>query len=261
MIQRYFAFYSPGLVARASLNTVLLRRGRDVFLVDTGTGPATSQPNAPPTGLLASRLSFVGVASESVTGVFLTHAHTDHAGGLLTATGGAAFPNARVYLGVMEDKFWQLTRAAISEQAPQLPLDFLNATLNMYAAIRKAYQGKIRKLNDLESPIRGVQAWATPGHTPGHMAYQITSGRKSFVIVGDVLLARVITIQNPDWNIFSDTNRTQAVHTSIDLMETLATSKTLAMLYHEALPGLGYVVRDRAMFDFSIVARVGNISW
>lgn len=257
VLRRYFDFINPGSEPEFSLNTLLLRRQNDVLLVDTGTGPGPAQPGEPPTGLHLGRLCSVGVQHEQVTGVLITHAHGDHTGGLVNADGNAIFPNARVYIGRIEAEFWRLPVDTIIERAPQLPVALVvNETRTAYAAVVKAYPGKIQKLNHLESPFGGVQAWLTPGHTPGHMAYRISSGEKSFVVVGDALVNRAVTVQNPEWNIISDANRTQAVRTSFDLLDKLADNKILAVLYHEIFPGIGYIIRDRATFDFSAVARI-----
>ncbi len=148
-------------------------------------------------------------------------------------------------------------RVSIAQQYPNLSFDLvINGTLTTFANLKKLYARRIRLLNDLESPIRGITAVLTPGHTEGHTAYMLRSTGKKLMVVGDTLPTRTTVIQHPEWVIFSDANATTAVRTRFDLMDQLADEKTQILLYHEEFPGLGFIVRHGPSFDFSTVARV-----
>ncbi len=245
-VLRNVRFYDPTSNFEASQNMLLLRNRRDVVLIDTGSGES-----------LIRLLRVVGVAPREVTAVLLTHLHGDHSKGLLDKTGNAAFPNALVHMHRLESEFWSRPAADIGQQYPNLPFELaINETVTTLTKLKKLYAGRIRLLNDLESPIRGVTAVLTPGHTEGHTGYMLRSSGKKLMVVGDTLVSRTTVIQHPEWAIISDTNATTVVRTRYDLMDKLADEKTQVLLYHDEFPGLGFIVRDGPSFDFSTVARV-----
>ncbi len=245
-VVRYTKFYDPTSKFEISQNMLLLRNRKDVVLIDAGSGES-----------LIPLLRTIGVTPSEVTAVFITHLHADHVKGLLNEAGNVAFPNALVYIHRLESEFWSRPAADIAQQYPNLSFDLvINGTLTTFANLKKLYARRIRLLNDLESPIRGITAVLTPGHTEGHTAYMLRSTGKKLMVVGDTLPTRTTVIQHPEWVIFSDANATTAVRTRFDLMDQLADEKTQILLYHEEFPGLGFIVRHGPSFDFSTVARV-----
>lgn len=248
IVQRYFSYFYGDMPIAGYQNVVVLKNQNDVVIFDSGSGPGA--PLGGTSGKLFPGLKAVGIAPEDVTKVFLTHAHVDHAAGLITATGGAAFPNAMVYLHVDEDKFWRMSPADIKKTYPLLPQFITDGTPPLYMSVRNAYAGKIRLLNDLED-TGGIKAMHVPGHTPGHTIYRIDN---EFVVTADSLITRTTAIQNPDWNILSDANRTQAIASRIKLMENLSKEQIRTQLYHDFFPGIGFITQDKAAFDFNAIA-------
>lgn len=55
---------------------------------------------------LATSMSEAGISPESIDVVLLTHAHSDHAFGLVALDGTAAFPNAVIYISKIDHEFW-----------------------------------------------------------------------------------------------------------------------------------------------------------
>jgi glyoxylase-like metal-dependent hydrolase (beta-lactamase superfamily II) len=49
-----------------------------------------------------------------------------------------------------------------------------------------------------------IKAVATPGHTPGHSAYEISSNGEKLLYVGDIVHHYVLSVQHPDWSIAFD---------------------------------------------------------
>ncbi len=246
VVIRQFQYYYPGTDFGVSQNVLLLRNQNQVVLIDTGSG-----------GKLMERMRMIGIVPADVTAVFITHAHGDHISGLLDESQNATFPNARVYIHRLEDAFWRQTAEQVAEQAPLVPVDFVvNPTTMSYRNVVKAYAGKIQLLNDLETPIGGITAIPTRGHTPGHTAYLVQSRSMKLMVVGDTFISRTTTIQNPAWNIVTDTNRTLAIQTRYSLMDQLSDDRTMTLAYHVTFPGLGFIVRDGPVFDWSTVVRI-----
>ncbi|WP_228741272.1 MBL fold metallo-hydrolase, partial [Klebsiella quasipneumoniae] len=83
------------------IGAYLIRGRGHTVLVDTGTGGANGVG-----GALIANLALLGVRPEDIDTILLTHAHPDHIGGLLTAAGTPAYPNARVFLPSRESAYW-----------------------------------------------------------------------------------------------------------------------------------------------------------
>ncbi len=246
VVIRQFQYFYPATDISVSQNVLVLRNQNQVVLIDTGSG-----------GKLIERMRMIGVMPDDVTAVFITHAHEDHISGLLDESQNATFPNAHIYIHRLEDAFWRQTAKQVAEQAPLLPVDFvINPTTKDYQRTVKAYAGKIQLLNDLETPIGGITAIPTRGHTPGHTAYLVQSRSKKLMVVGDTFISRTTTIQNPAWNIITDTNRTLAIQRRYSLMDQLSDDRTMTLAYHVTFPGLGFIVRDGPAFDWSTVVRI-----
>ena len=84
-LQRNAGLASPEAIA---IGAYLIRGRGHTVLVDTGTGGVNGVG-----GALIATLALLGVRPEEIDTILLTHAHPDHIGGLLTATGAPAYPN------------------------------------------------------------------------------------------------------------------------------------------------------------------------
>ncbi len=89
-LQRHSGLASPETIA---IGAYLIRGRGNTVLVDTGTGGANGVG-----GELIANLARLGVGPEEIDAILLTHAHPDHIGGLLSAAGTPAYPNATVFL-------------------------------------------------------------------------------------------------------------------------------------------------------------------
>jgi glyoxylase-like metal-dependent hydrolase (beta-lactamase superfamily II) len=141
-------------------NFFLVETGEGYIAIDTGTSAEEARD-----GLVK-----LNISPAMVTHVFLTHADSDHAGGL------SAFPNAKIFIHEDEEQM-------IKGETPRV---FMGIFPMYYD---KPFSG-YKTLGDNEKvQVHGrvVQAIPAPGHTPGHAAY-LVDGR--YMFLGD--LARVM---------------------------------------------------------------------
>lgn len=80
------------------IQCLLVEVGDRVILFDAGAGD-TQLPEA---GHLLRSLVLAKVAPVAVTDIFISHAHGDHVGGLVTKAGALAFPAATIHMSAPE---------------------------------------------------------------------------------------------------------------------------------------------------------------
>lgn len=173
----------------SSMNAFLIKSNGKNLLFDTGMG---SKAN----GQVLNELSKAGVTPEQIDYVYITHFHGDHIGGMVTAEGEKAFPNAEVYVSRME------TEAEISkgEQAAQM--------------IEK-YADKLHEFNFGDRLPEDVLAIDAVGHTPGHAAFQ----KGNLLIIGDLMHALALQLPYPEYCAKFDADKEKSVASRKKIMD------------------------------------------
>jgi glyoxylase-like metal-dependent hydrolase (beta-lactamase superfamily II) len=197
-----------------STNALLVSTGGRLILIDTGVGPRYH-------GHLLASLKLAGVSPGAVTDVLLTHPHPDHAGGLLDAQGGLAFPNATIR---MASAAW----AWMKQQAPP--------------AMIRTVAPRIRTFEPGSRIAPGVRSVSLPGHTPGHVGYEIASGHSRLMDMGDVAHSSIVSLARPQWAIEFDVDHALAGATREKTLTALARSGEWVFAPHFPFPGVGQVV-------------------
>lgn len=142
-------------------STVALLRGHgETVLVDTG-GYGYRTP-------LLTMLAERGVTPADVTAVVLTHCHWDH------MCNFALFPQARVVVPRPELE-WAAAQPIGTWELPEFHVEKLDAAPNVI------------RVDDGALPLPQVRTIATPGHTPGHFAYHVTTSEGPVLFAGDAV--------------------------------------------------------------------------
>ena len=211
-----------------SITPLLITAGDQTVLVDTGEGEGASH--------LQKRLQGLNVAPQDIDLIIITHAHWDHVGGILNAAGEFAFPNARYAIWSTEWDYWT--------EPDRFPPDDTHPRVATRAALM-AHPEKIVKLGGVGQAeaeiLPGVCAIATPGHTPGHIAVELSSNGETLLHVADAA-HHWIQVQCPQWSPKFDYDKAQAAETRAALFDRAVQSGTLFSAYHFAFPGVGHIV-------------------
>jgi glyoxylase-like metal-dependent hydrolase (beta-lactamase superfamily II) len=220
-------------------NCLLLETGGKRVLFDNGMGADTMF--GPNSGKLLDNMRAAGITPDSIDALVLTHAHSDHCWGTMGEDGVPNFPNATIYMAEQELAFWTAERITGQDDVS-------------LAGVRKhllPLRDRIRTVRDGEQFLAGVQAWLTPGHTPGHLAFLIDGG---WCLTGDVAFHDPLSYLFPDSRSAYDTDAEQGVATRRVVLDRLADEKLGVIGYHHPWPGLGHVERFRDTFRFIAAA-------
>jgi glyoxylase-like metal-dependent hydrolase (beta-lactamase superfamily II) len=211
---------------------LVVNTGDHLVLVDTGAGVL-----APTTGRLLQNLKAEGIAPEEIDTVILTHGHPDHIGGNTDAQGKPAFPNARYVMWKDEWDFWTSEQAEqrLDEHIRELLLKFARENL-------PPIQGQVDLFDRETEIVPGIRAVAAPGHTPGHMALEISSEGEKLLCISDAVL-HPIHLEQPQWHAAVDFDPKQVVATRRRLLDRAASGKALVLAFHFPFPGLGRAVQ------------------
>ena len=195
-------------------------------------------------GALLDGLDEQGLAPEDITDVIFTHAHPDHIWGVLDDFDDLLFPEAMYHIGRVEWDYWW-NPETVNE------VDESRVQTAVGAKTRfEALQDQIEFFDDGDEPIPGVLALMTPGHTPGHMSFEIANGSQSALIVGDALNNHHVAFKRPNWLSGLDQDPEMAALTRQNLLNRSSSEDMLLIGFHLPGGGIGRVVQSGKEYSF-----------
>lgn len=232
-----------------SFNTVAVKNGNRLFVIDTGNGANTL---AAGTGQAAANFRAAGFDPKDVEAVILSHFHGDHIGGLITPERLHAFANAEVRVPLVEFNYWM--DDANMNAAPEG--SNLRNGHNNVRRVFGAIPGKFVSKFEWDREVApGIFAIGTPGHTPGHTSFRISSGNASVIVQADVVSGiGSVFVRHPDWFAGGDMDGPTAVATRRKLYDMIVADRLPTTAYHLPTPGVGNVEKSGAGYKFTPMA-------
>lgn len=222
------------------VNIPLIRVGKDLILVDNGSG-TRFQDTA---GRLAGNLKAAGIDPEAITKVIFTHVHPDHTGATVNSDGTLLYPNADYYVSEAEWAFW--TDKDFEIHMPEALHGFARGAQHDLNAVRD----RLTLVKPGDEIVSGMQAVSTRGHTPGHISLELR-GRDNLLITGDAATSNVVFFEHPDWHFGFDTEPEIALANRKMVLDRAAGEKLKLLGCHWAYPGVGYAERQGTAYRFS----------
>ncbi|MGA4844248.1 MBL fold metallo-hydrolase [Streptomyces sp. G45] len=214
-------------------------------LVDTGIGNGKERANPAWHDLntdYLDRLTAAGFPPDSVDLVILTHLHADHVGWNTRQANGVwvpTFPAARYLTARAEWDFW--AGYAMEEARRQMFRD----------SVTPVERAGLLDLVDVPAEgariAPGLRLLPTPGHTPGHVAVELTSRGETALITGDCV-HHPVQLAHPAIGACVDIDPGRSEATRRALLASLADTGTLLLGTHFAPPTAGRVTTHGAAY-------------
>lgn len=231
----------------SAMNIVVVRSQDRLILLDTGMGVFADSTQ----GRLSEGLADAGFRATDFTDVILSHAHTDHIGGLVDAQDKLVFSNADVYIAKEEYDFWQQATLDDFQRSPAYQMaDFVGQTITNSQLVLNLLTPALNFI-DFDNGLHGIFSFElAPGHTPGHTLITIRSKGKQLIYIVDLVHSDAVLFAHPEWGFFGDTDLQQAIASRIRVLQQLSTSKVKALAFHLPWPGLGHVRQKETAFEW-----------
>ncbi len=216
-----------------ALNCMLVRRGDDVLLIETGMGAKYMKWQQKrwqgEYGTLLDELAAIGVAPEDVTHVVNTHLHADHCGWNTVSEKGVlrpTFPNARYF--IQEGEYATAMRPNDRTRGTYLPPNFEPLEL----------AGQLELVDGEREILRGVTFLPTPGHTADHASVVLSSGGETAIYTGD-LVHHAVQMERAAWIAAFDVLPLVSLQTKKEMVEYALQERALLICVHNPFPGVG----------------------
>ncbi|MFN4129970.1 MAG: MBL fold metallo-hydrolase, partial [Paracoccaceae bacterium] len=98
--------------------------------------------------------------------------------------------------------------------------------------------------------LPGIAARLTPGHTPGHMAFELRAGSESVMVVGDALGNHHVAFERPDWASGSDQDKDLAAKTRLALLDHITADQMRLIGFHLPGGGVGHAEKSGDGYRF-----------
>lgn len=215
-------------------NCLVLDTGDKLVLFDTGFGPVPMFGKD--SGHLLENMAAAGIRPVDIDAVILTHAHPDHAWGLVDAAGDKVYPNADLFMSKHDFDFWTDEAKVDDESAGTFVKGARKSIL--------PYRDRLHLIEEDGEVLPGISSVWTPGHTVGHTTYIIQSAGETYLNLGDVCHHYALLFPNPRWEYLYDTDSGQAIESRLKVFEMAEKGKMTLIGFHFPFPGIGHVTRE-----------------
>jgi glyoxylase-like metal-dependent hydrolase (beta-lactamase superfamily II) len=222
--------YIPATGFKHTANAFLVKTPERNILFDTGTGAGS---------VIFDKVKKLGVESNKVDAVLITHLHGDHFGGL-QKDGEALYPNARLYVPEKDHKYFIKTNVNQGAVAALAPYD---TRLTVFEP--NALDSNLTEL------LPGIKPFANYGHTPGHTCYLLESDEAKLIIGGDFLHIALVQFPNPDISASYDMDKQAAAASRRQILDYATKNKIPIGGMHVVYPGMGTVETSGTGYRFT----------
>ena len=235
------AFMAPDTL-EIPITPLVVQTSAGLVMIDTGSGGQLGET----AGSLPSNLAAAGFDPKAIGTILISNFHPDHINGLRTKDNELTFPNAEIRVSQAEWAFWMsednFKRAAGDAVTTT---QFLNAK-RVFGGLRE----RVKPFAPDQEVAPGITAIDAPGHTPGHCAFAIASGKDAFMAMCDITNHPWLFARHPDWQPRVDMDGPLAVKTRLRLLDRISSDRMPIQGYHFPFPGYGHIAKSGTGYEF-----------
>ena len=187
----------------------------------------------------------VDLSTDDITDVVFTHAHPDHIWGVLDDFDDLTFQNANYHIGRTEWEYWFDTETVNKVREDRVAMA-VGAKRRL-----EALEGNINLFDSNDEIIDGIKALLTPGHSPGHMSFEVGKSSQKALVVGDALNNHHVAFRKPEWiSAGLDQDPNLAAETRKKLLEKIVFEQLKIVGFHLPNGGIGHVEKIGEGYNF-----------
>ncbi|HZL40405.1 MAG TPA: MBL fold metallo-hydrolase [Pseudolabrys sp.] len=236
------AFLPPSILP-ITITALMVNTGKQLVLIDTGSAGQITDT----AGFMNANLAASGVNPADIDVILISHFHPDHIDGIKTKEGEKFFPNAQIYVPEPEWTFWMddgnQSRAS-------------GAVLKYFRNARRIFRdiaGEVQRFKPGAEIVPGIVSLPAYGHTPGHTAFALHSGKASMLVMSDTVRNPYLFLRHPDWQPIFDMDGPGAVKARRHMLDRAAADRMLVEAYHFPFPACGHIMRTGAGYELAPV--------
>ncbi len=233
---------------KMEINLFVLTAYRKHILIDTGFGDCITDKEKKiyATGgesNIEAGLKGMELIPDDIDIVFLTHLHSDHAGGTIKEENGKLVPRFKNAVYLVQKDEWDDAMNPNERTAAVYYPDRLEVIEE---------SGKLQLLADDAEFLPGIKAIKTGGHTRGHQAIEAESEGAGFAFYADIIPSRH-HLRIP-YVASVDLFPLDVMEVKKSLLERLAGTDTVLAFDHESEFKMGRVIKEDGKFNITPVA-------
>jgi len=224
------------------LTVVVLKIGDRHIMVDAGSGVGQWQANATH---LPANMKTAGIDRSQIDTILISHFHPDHVWGLMEKdTNAAVFPKAELVVNSVEYKWW-----TEPDRVEKLAPGRKPAGKRIADVFPTWKNWKLVESGAEVAP--GVQILEAFGHTPGHSAFLVTSGKDQLMVSNDTMYVPALLAPYPDWQGSYDQDGPMAIAARRKIVDRVIADNMMVCGAHFPFPGKGSFAKDGNAYAFT----------
>jgi glyoxylase-like metal-dependent hydrolase (beta-lactamase superfamily II) len=223
------------------ITAYVIRLGGKLVLCDAGGGDQVQAYNRKSrftSGRMLANMRAAGIDPAQIETILISHFHPDHIFGLLEKnTNAPVFPHAEIIVSAAEYKWWTDQSLICRLPAARRPL------AQRIQAVIPSWKN-VLPVEGEDEVVPGISFVSAPGHTPGHTAFHISSGKDQLMISSDAAYVPALCATHPGWHGAFDQDGALAEASRRKLLDRVVADGMMICGSHFPWPGLCRIARD-----------------